>query len=103
MVLNLNLRSKKVVCSLAGSAAVVDSTDRRFKLVGSLFSAAAALYVAEIVKEAAKESWKNRAKVVALVVGATNKVKSFAANIVRLKRKLPERTEVVLALPIPND
>lgn len=55
------------------------------------------------MKEAAKKSWKNRAKVVALVVGATNKVKSFAANIVRLKRKLPERTKVVLALPIPND
>lgn len=69
----------------------------------SLFSAAAALYVAEIVKEAAKESWKNRAKVVAVVVGATNKVRLFAEKIVRLKQKLPERTEVVLALPVPND
>lgn len=68
-----------------------------------LFSAAAALYVAEIVKEAAKESWKNRAKVVAVVAGSANKVKLFAEKLVRLKRKLPERTEVVLALPVPND
>ncbi len=69
----------------------------------SLFSAAAALYVAEIVKEAAKESWKNRAKVVAVVAGTANKVRLFAEKIVHLKQKLPERTEVVLALPVPND
>lgn len=69
----------------------------------SLFSAAAALYMAEIVKEAAKESWKNRAKATALVVGAANKVKLFAEKVVRLKKKLPERTDIVVALPIPND
>lgn len=69
----------------------------------SLFSAAAALYVAEIVKEAAKESWKNRAKVAAVVAGAANKLKLFAEKIVRLKQKLPERTEIVLALPVPSD
>lgn len=65
----------------------------------SLFSAAAALYMAEIVKEAAKESWKNRAKATALVVGAANKVKLFAEKVVRLKKKLPERTDIVVALP----
>lgn len=59
--------------------------------------------MAEIVKEAAKESWKNRAKATALVVGAANKVKLFAEKVVRLKKKLPERTDIVVALPIPND
>jgi len=37
------------------------------------------------------------------VVGAANKVKLFAEKVVRLKKKLPERTDIVVALPIPND
>lgn len=65
--------------------------------------AMAGLYVAELVKEAAKETWKNRTKAVAAIVGTTDKVKKFAEGIVRLKRRLPKRTSVVLALSVPND
>ena len=65
-------------------------------------AAASALYVAELIKESAKETWKNRAKVVAAFVGVTNKARMFAEKIIKLRQRLPERTAVVLALPVPH-
>jgi len=64
---------------------------------------ASALYVAELIKESAKETWKNKAKVAAAFVGVTNKVRTFAEKIIKLRQRLPERTAVVLALPVPHD
>jgi hypothetical protein len=66
-------------------------------------SAAAALYVAEIVKEAAKETWKSRAKLVAAAVKSAVGIKNLAVRVTYLKTRLAARTEVIVGLPQPSD
>lgn len=65
--------------------------------------AASTLYVAEIIKEAAKDTWKNRSKAVTAIVGATNQIKKIAEKIVALKLRASERTNFVVGLPVPNE
>ncbi|MCW3477953.1 hypothetical protein OL229_00060 [Neisseriaceae bacterium JH1-16] len=67
------------------------------------FSAMSALYVAEIVKEAAKDTWKNRSKVVAAAVGSINKIKTFSEKIINFKSSIKNNTELVLVLPVPHE
>ena len=66
-------------------------------------AAYAALYIAEIVKEAGKDSWKNRAKVVSVAIAGVNLIKRFASSLGNLKKRLPSRTRIEIALPIPDD
>lgn len=66
-------------------------------------AAYAALYIAEIVKEAGKDSWKNRAKVVSAAIAGVNLIKRFASSLGNLKKRLPSRTRMEIALPIPDD
>ena len=66
-------------------------------------AASAALYVAELVKEAAKETWQSRAKVVAAAVKAATGVKTFAAAVWSLRARVPARTELLVCLPDPNE
>ncbi|WP_460145649.1 hypothetical protein [Pseudomonas sp. S2_A02] len=79
------------------------------KLVGDLswwqqgLMAYAALYVAEIVKESAKDSWRGRAKAISAVVAAGTKIKRLVGAIGQLGRKLKSKTEIVLFIPIPNE
>lgn len=63
----------------------------------------AALYVAEIVKEAGKETWKTRAKIAATTVATGNKVSRLARSLVKLRKALPARSKLVLGLPVPDD
>lgn len=65
-------------------------------------TAGCALYIAELIKEAAKETWKSRAKIVAGAVGAGGRIHALAAKIIRFKSLAPKRVEVVLALPTPH-
>jgi hypothetical protein len=67
------------------------------------FSAAAALYIAEIVKEAAKETWKARASLVSAAIKSATGIKNLAVRVAHLKASLAARTEVVVGLPRPND
>lgn len=67
------------------------------------FAAYAALYVAEIVKEAAKESWENRAKAISGVVAAGNQIRRLAAVIVNLYERLQPRTRIEVGLPFPEE
>jgi hypothetical protein len=66
-------------------------------------SAAAALYIAEIVKEAAKETWKSRAKILSSAVKSCVEIKNFAGRVAHFKTRLAARTEVVIGLPQPRD
>lgn len=66
-------------------------------------AAYAALYVAEIVKEAAKDTWKNRGKVIAAVISASNGIKKLATGIAKLRQKLSSNTTIRIALPIQDD
>lgn len=66
-------------------------------------AAYAALYIAEIVKEAAKDTWRNRVKVISSTVAAANVIKRFGAALGNLRKRLPSRTRLEVALPIPND
>jgi hypothetical protein len=70
---------------------------------GKALGAYAALYVAEIVKEAGKETWKQRARVAQAVISSTNGLAKFAASLARLRRDLPVRSRLVLGLPVPDD
>jgi hypothetical protein len=63
----------------------------------------AALYVAEIVKEAGKQTWKSRAKIVLASVTAGDKVLKLARALAKLRKSLPAHSKLVLGLPVPDD
>lgn len=70
-----------------------------------LLGAYAALFVAELVKEAAKDTWRNRGKAVAgagaiLVRG---QLRRLATAIAALRKRLSQRTSIGVGLPVPND
>ena len=67
-----------------------------------LLGAGAAIFVAEIIKEAAKESWKNRGKVFSSTLTVGNKVKQLATALSRLRKQLPRRTEIAIGIPEPD-
>jgi hypothetical protein len=60
----------------------------------------AGLYVAEIVKEAGKDTWKNRKKI-ASTVG--DRIRQFALAIEKLRTRLKPTTRVEIGLPLPDD
>ena len=63
----------------------------------------AALYIAEIVKEAGKEIWKERAKLARVATGTGNRVLKLARSLVALRDRIPKRTKFVFGLPVPDD
>jgi hypothetical protein len=63
----------------------------------------AALYVAEITKEAGRDTWRNRAKVASAAIGSKNQIARFARGLLKLKARVAPRTKLVLGLPIPDD
>jgi hypothetical protein len=65
-------------------------------------AAAAALYVAELVKEAAKGTWKSKSKAVSATIAASNAVRRLVAKLSAFKTSLSPRTEVLLCLPEPD-
>ena len=68
-----------------------------------MLGAYAALYVGELIKEAAKETWKNRSKAISALVGTTNKLSRLAESIAALKTRIPSRTDVLISLPEPDE
>ena len=63
----------------------------------------AALYVSELVKESAKETWRHRAKMARASVAAGNRILRIARSLKKLQGELPDRTDLVLGLPVPDD
>ncbi len=66
-------------------------------------AAYAALYIAEIVKEAGKDTWKNRAKIWSAAITAANLIGRFGIALANLRKRLPSRTRIKIALPVPDD
>jgi hypothetical protein len=63
----------------------------------------AAIYVAEIVREAAKDTWKNRSKIVSAAVVAGGRVRQLAVALASLRKRLAPETGIEIALPFPDD
>lgn len=63
----------------------------------------AALYVAELVKEAGKTTWKERAKLVPASFRTGNALGKLTHALLRLGGGADERTKLVLGLPVPDD
>jgi hypothetical protein len=63
----------------------------------------AAIYVAELVREAAKDTWKNRRKIVSAAVVAGGRVRQLAVALASLRKRLAPDTRIEIALPFPDD
>lgn len=68
-----------------------------------IMAAYAAIYVSEIVKEAGKDTWKNHAKFVSQGIAAINTIKRFGISLSNLRKQLPSKTRIEIALPIPEE
>ncbi len=67
------------------------------------FGAYVALYVAEIVKEAGKDTWKNRKAVVAAAGGALDRIRQYASALANMRSRLAPQTRIEIALPFPDE
>lgn len=67
------------------------------------FAAYAALYVAEIVREAGKDTWKSRGKALASLRNQADKIRKFAKAISRALSRAPSNTTASVAIPVPDD
>jgi hypothetical protein len=68
-----------------------------------MFGLYGSLYVAKIVEEAAKDTWKNKSILFSSVVGSTTKIWRLAHSYFELKSRISPRTKMVIGLPIPDD
>ena len=66
-------------------------------------AAYSAIYVAEIVKEAAKDTWRGRGTIISTAVGVGNKLRSLAGKFINLRNRLSSRTDLIIGLPIPDE
>ena len=69
----------------------------------TVFKAYAAFYIAEIVKEAAKDTWKNRGKALGALISAGNRITKLAIAIAKVRQRLSPKTGFGIALPVPSD
>lgn len=67
------------------------------------FGAYSALYIAELVKEAAKTTWSERAAIARKTRAATQKLGSFTRRLARLRATIPEQSQLIIGLPVPDD
>jgi hypothetical protein len=68
-----------------------------------ILGAGAAIFVAELIKEAAKDTWKNRGKIVSSTLTLGNKVKQLATALSKLRHQLPRRMDIAIGIPEPDD
>jgi hypothetical protein len=69
-----------------------------------LLSGAGALFGAELVKEAAKDTYKHRDKIVEILrSGGSAALGKLAAGLVKLRDRLPGRTKINIGIPVPNE
>ena len=65
--------------------------------------AGATLFIVELIKEAAKDSWRNRAKAISFAGAAGGKVKALTSGLLALRSRLDPRTELLIATPVPSE
>jgi len=63
----------------------------------------ASVYVAELFKEAAKTTWKERASIASAASRGAGQIARLARVLVRFSRSRRRDSQLRLALPIPND
>lgn len=63
----------------------------------------AALYIAELVKEAGKDTWKGRAKLLSPLGSAGGGIAKLAQAIAFLRARVSSRTKIEIALPFPEE
>ena len=61
------------------------------------------VYIAGIVNEAGKDTWKNRGKILSATVDAGNRVRQFAIALCSLRSQLTPKTRIEIGLPFPDD
>ena len=66
-------------------------------------AAYAALYIAELVREAAKDTWKNRAKAISGLAAAGNQIRQLAESMAHLRARLAPRTRIEFGIPFPEE
>ncbi len=66
------------------------------------FAAVAALYIAEVIKEAAKHTWKSISNRFTSKVTDNDPINFFSIKTAILMKQLPPKSSVILALPIPD-
>lgn len=67
------------------------------------FGAYSAVYVAELVKEAAKTTWAERAAIARKTLRAKQKLGAFARRLAMLCATLPKHSQLVIGLPVPDN
>jgi hypothetical protein len=69
-----------------------------------VFGGMAALYVAELVREAAKETWKSRAKIASKMQEvSTRPLRGFAKALSKTRVQLKPHARIKIGLPVPDD
>ena len=68
-----------------------------------LLGAYAALYVAEIVKEAGKDTWRNRGTAVSAAKATGNRLRDLADAVADMRRRLAAPTTLGIGSPIPDE
>ena len=66
-------------------------------------AAYSALYVAELVKAAAKDTWQARGKLISGIAHAGTRLRKIADAFAALRGRLRSKTELVIGLPIPDE
>jgi hypothetical protein len=66
-------------------------------------TAYAALYIAEIVKGAAKDTWANRARAISGLAAAGNQIRRLAVSMASLRARLAPRTRIEVGIPFPEE
>lgn len=69
----------------------------------NVLAAYVAVYVAAIVKEAGKDTWKNRGKALAVLRPSSDKIKKLATAVARALSRLQPNTRAIVGTPIPNE
>jgi hypothetical protein len=68
-----------------------------------VLGAYAALYIAEIVKEAGKETWRNRAKALVPFRASSDLIKKLAHGISAALERMKPAAHAVVAIPFPDE
>jgi hypothetical protein len=69
-----------------------------------LLTGAGAVYGVEFVKEAAKDTYKHRDKIVEILrSGSAAGLRKLAAGLTKLRERLPERTRINIGIPVPDE
>jgi hypothetical protein len=64
----------------------------------------ATVFLIELSKEAAKDFYKNKAKIFkALKLAIVSPLKRISRVLSKVKKKLPDQTKIIIGIPIPNN